>query len=195
MSDPQNDASDPTRWLQDYGDDLYRYALTRLRDKPAAEDVVQETLLAALKAKQNFRGDSAVKTWLVGIMKHKIVDHYRKTGRELQSESLEQTVSTDDNDDFKANGHWNVSVNYWADPDSALQQDEFLNVYQQCIDALPADQAKLFLLKETSDMSSDELCKAMNISTTNNLWVILSRTRKRLRDCLDKRWFSAVAET
>ena len=189
ISDPQIAASDPTQWLQNYGDDLYRYALTRLRDKSAAEDVVQETLLAALKAKQNFRGDSAVKTWLVGIMKHKIVDHYRKTGREVQSESLEQTTSTDDND-FNARGHWNVAVSYWADPDSALQQDEFLTVYQQCVDALPPEQAKLFLLKETSDLNSDELCKAMNISTTNNLWVILSRTRKRLRDCLDKRWFN-----
>ncbi|MBL1293913.1 MAG: hypothetical protein COB61_008575, partial [Thiotrichales bacterium] len=70
---------DPSSWLDDYGDELYRYALARLRDKSAAEDVVQETLLAALKAQENFRGDSAVKTWLIGIMKFKIIDFYRKS--------------------------------------------------------------------------------------------------------------------
>ncbi len=190
MSDAQHQVPDPTAWLRDYGDYLYRYALTRLRDQSAAEDAVQETLLAALKAQQNFRGDSAIKTWLVGILKHKIIDHYRKTGKEKLSESLEQTLSTEDSD-YDDRGHWSVDVSYWSDPDKALQQDEFLNIYQQCIDALPGDQAKLFMLKESSDMSSEELCKAMNISTTNNLWVIMSRTRKRLRDCLDKHWFNA----
>ena len=182
---------DPSSWLDDYGDELYRYALARLRDKSAAEDVVQETLLAALKAQENFRGDSAVKTWLIGIMKFKIIDFYRKSGREIQSESLEQTLSSSEDNDFDENGRWTTAVNSWSDPDSALHQDQFFAVYQSCIDALPKNQAKLFVLNETSDLSSEELCKIMNISTTNNLWVILSRTRKRLRDCIDKNWFNA----
>ena len=161
----------------------------RLRDQSTAEDTVQETLLAALKAKENFRGDSAVRTWLVGIMKYKIIDYYRKSGREIQSESIEQTLSSD-NDDFSESGHWSTPVNSWSDPDAALNQDQFFEVYQGCLDALPNDQARLFILNETSDLSSEELCKIMNISTTNNLWVILSRTRKRLRDCIDKNWFN-----
>ena len=182
---------DPSSWLDDYGDELYRYALARLRDKSTAEDVVQETLLAALKAQKSFRGDSAVKTWLIGIMKFKIIDFYRKSGREIQSESLEQTLSSSEDNDFDENGRWTTAVNSWSDPDSALHQDQFFAVYQSCIDALPKNQAKLFVLNETSDLSSEELCKIMNISTTNNLWVILSRTRKRLRDCIDKNWFNA----
>ena len=182
---------DPSSWLDDYGDELYRYALARLRDKSAAEDVVQETLLAALKAQENFRGDSAVKTWLIGIMKFKIIDFYRKSAREIQSESLEHTLSSSEDNDFDENGRWATTVNSWSDPDSALHQDQFFAVYQSCIDALPKNQAKLFVLNETSDLSSEELCKIMNISTTNNLWVILSRTRKRLRDCIDKNWFNA----
>ncbi|MBL1433123.1 MAG: RNA polymerase subunit sigma [Gammaproteobacteria bacterium] len=180
---------DPASWLRDHGDYLYRYALMRLRDQSTAEDTVQETLLAALKAKENFRGDSAVRTWLVGIMKYKIIDYYRKSGREIQSESIEQTLSSD-NDDFSESGHWSTPVNSWSDPDAALNQDQFFEVYQGCLDALPNDQARLFILNETSDLSSEELCKIMNISTTNNLWVILSRTRKRLRDCIDKNWFN-----
>ncbi|NOX26765.1 MAG: sigma-70 family RNA polymerase sigma factor [Gammaproteobacteria bacterium] len=181
----------PSSWLDDYGDELYRYALARLRDKSAAEDVVQETLLAALKAQENFRGDSAVKTWLIGIMKFKIIDFYRKSAREIQSESLEHTLSSSEDNDFDENGRWLTAVNSWSDPDLALHQDQFFAVYQSCIDALPEDQAKLFVLNETSDLSSEELCKIINISTTNNLWVILSRTRKRLRDCIDKNWFNA----
>ncbi len=190
ISSNSSKESDAASWLHDYGDDLYRYALTRLRDGPAAEDVVQETLLAALKAQERFRGDSSVKTWLIGIMKFKIIDHFRKSKRDIQSDSLDQAFSSE-GPGFDPSGHWNSTINYWADPDAALQQERFLLVYQQCIDALPVAQAQLFLLKESSDLSSDELCKVMNISTTNNLWVILSRTRKRLRDCLDKHWFNA----
>lgn len=182
---------DPASWLDDYGDELYRYALARLRDKSTAEDVVQETLLAALKAKDSFRGDSAVKTWLIGIMKFKIIDFYRKSGREIQSESLEQTLSSSSEDnDFDESGFWAAAVNSWSDPDSALHQEQFFSVYQSCIDALPTDQARLFVLTETTDLSSEELCKMMSISSTNNLWVILSRTRKRLRDCIDQNWFN-----
>lgn len=191
MTTTQSKANmDPASWLRDHGDYLYSYALARLRNSAAAEDVVQETLLAALKAQKNFRGDSAVKTWLVGIMKHKIIDQYRKSGREVQSESLEQTLSSSDDADFDQRGHWNAPVNSWSDPDTALQQDQFFKIYQQCIDALPEKQARLFVLNESSDLTSEELCKVMNISTTNNLWVILSRTRKRLRDCIDKNWFN-----
>ena len=84
---------DPVQWLDKYGDYLYRYALMRVRDSAIAEDILQETLLAALGASQNHAGLSSERTWLVGIMKHKVVDYFRRVGRMMQSHL---TIEDDD---------------------------------------------------------------------------------------------------
>ena len=185
--------TDPDTWLQRYGDDLYRYALMRLRDPSVAEDMVQETLLAALKARQRFAGQSTEKTWLIGILKHKIVDHFRRSRREQSLEDIEGAADRQEAY-FDDRGHWNTAIQAWERPAEALEQEEFRQVLADCIADLPQRFADLYILREINGMPSEEVCKVLDISTTNNLWVMLSRARMRLRRCLELRWFETRGE-
>ncbi|ASF45109.1 sigma-70 family RNA polymerase sigma factor [Methylovulum psychrotolerans] len=183
--------SDPAKWLDEYGDALYRYALLQLRSEPLAEDMVQETLLAAWQSFAQFNGQSSVKTWLIGILKHKIIDHFRKYRHERDSESLD---NFDDDDallahSFDADGHWKIPLINWGTPDKALTDEQFWQVFYRCLARLPQDMADLFILRTVDGLSSEECCKLLAIATTNQLCVALSRTRLKLRQCLEAQWF------
>lgn len=180
---------DPALWVDEYGDYLYRYALQRTRSTQLAEDMVQETFLAALKSIDKFSGKSSVKTWLIGILKHKIIDHIRKNSR-LQNVSEitgdDQTVD----DFFDKSGHWKKMPSRWnANPSELLEQDEFWQVFEDCVGRLSNQQAEAFTLREIEDIKTDEICKVLNITPTN-LWVSLHRARVRLRKCLEENWFN-----
>ncbi len=179
--------SSPEQWLQNYGDILYRYALTRVRDRQVAEDLVQETLLAAIKARQNFAGKASERTWLTGILKHKVIDYFRKSARENSREFSDTELNTED-EYFDQQGHWQIDISAWSKPDKQFEQQAFLAVLQDCIDRLPKRMAQLFMLREFEGMDSDEICQMMKISSKNNLWVMLSRLRGQLRHCLDLHW-------
>ena len=181
---------DPERWLAEYGDYLYRYALSRLRDQAAAEDAVQETFLAALKGQASFSGRSAEKTWLIGILKHKIVDHIRKDRREPTYEDAEQVEGRID-DFFDARGHWKAGPSEWkVNPRKAFEQKEFWDVLQGCLDGLQGRHRTAFVLREIDGWSGEEICKALDITSTN-LWVMLYRAREKLQACLQQNWFDA----
>lgn len=180
--------SDPAAWVSEYGDYLYRYALTRVRDATAAEDLVQETLLSALKARNGFSGRSSVRTWLTGILKHKIIDHLYRSRDGIQVEDIE-LLADENAARFDATGHWSPPPGDWAGPETALERDEFWAVFEKCLGHLPPRLSQLFLLKEIDGLTAEDLCKALGISTTNNAWVMLSRARLRLRDCLEAHWF------
>jgi len=185
-----HELSPPEQWLQLYGDILYRYGMARVRDSEIAEDLVQETLLAALKAQANYAGQAAEQTWLIGILKHKIIDYFRKASREKVSEFDEQLL-TDDNDDyFDQQGNWKVDLSIWSKPEKAMEQEEFIQVLQACINRLPERMAQLFVLREFEDMKSEEICEVMSITSLNNFWVMLSRVRVQLRHCLDINWIN-----
>ena len=195
---PTTTPSSPERWLEDHGDALYGYAFLRLRDRDAAEDLVQETLLAALGARQRFAGDSSERTWLVGILKHKISDHWRRRARQ----PLIDAVSADapaDTDDFverlfdPADGHWRVAPSAWDNPEGALEQQQFWQVLTHCIAALPESQARAFSLCEVEGFDGGEACKVLSVAPTN-LWVLLHRARLRLRECLENHWFKRASE-
>lgn len=175
------------KWLEDYGDFLYRYALVRVRDNAHAEDLVQETFVAALKAKENYQGKSTERTWLVGILKHKIIDHLRKQKRTTALEDEQQLV--DEDALFNENGGWKATISPWNSPDAALEQEAFWKILQQCIQALPERLRDLYLLREIDELDSDTVCNILAISSTNNMWVMLSRTRLKLRGCLENHWF------
>jgi RNA polymerase sigma-70 factor (TIGR02943 family) len=170
---------------------LLRFARTQLRNDAWAEDAVSETLVAALEKPQSFAGQSQLKTWLVGILKHKVVDQLRRHTREA-------TVLTgDDGEDlletlFDASGHWNEPPADWADPQTSLSQRQFFEVLEACIENLPATQARVFMMREWLELDSPEICKELAISSTN-LWVLLHRARLRLRECLQVKWFAAPA--
>lgn len=189
-----NQLCDPDRWVDQHGDALYRYALLRLRDHALAEDIVQETFLAALQARDKFAGHSSERTWLIGILKHKMVDHFRRASREMPLDQVE-TLSAESEDAFHTTGEW---VGHWkeelgpatwgTDPAAVVEQKEFWTVFERCLSALPARLAQVFVLRELDGLSTEEICETLNISA-NNLWVMLHRARAQLRRSLEMNYF------
>jgi RNA polymerase sigma-70 factor (ECF subfamily) len=179
---------DPETWVDNYGDYLYRYAFSITRDPAIAEDVVQETFLAALEAQKNFRGRSSVRTWLTGILKHKVLDHLRRKSREKQIEDPEELTASMDAL-FDGKNRWKVQPTKWAlNPMKLLEQKEFWKAFGRCLSELPTRMAQAFMLREMDGLRSEEICKVLSISATN-YWVILYRARMYLRRCLEINWF------
>ena len=170
---------------------LLRVAELQLRDSDLAEDVVQETLVAALAAREGFSGRSSVKTWLTGILKHKIVDAIRQKQRQpVVSASFDEETDLEEFDPlFKDNGAWEAPPADWGDPENALSRREFMDVMELCLERLPANTARVFVMREVMELETDEICKELTI-TANNLWVILYRARMTLRHCLEQNWFA-----
>jgi RNA polymerase sigma-70 factor (ECF subfamily) len=193
--------TDPTAWLDDHGDALFRYAMVRVRNPVVAEDLVQETLLAALVSAEHFAARSSERTWLVGILKHKLIDHFRRSSRETTASDLERD-STGTDDHFRDSGEW---VDHWrpshapsdweVTPATAFEQTEFWRVFDTCLDPLPERTARAFTLREIDGLETAEICEILDV-TTSNLWVMLHRARLRLRRCIEVNWFrrEAVAE-
>jgi RNA polymerase sigma-70 factor (ECF subfamily) len=183
-------ATEPEEWVDEYGDYLFRYAMRMLRDAGHAEDVVQETFLAALDARKNFSGRSSVKTWLTGILKRKIVDHLRKAKR--RRSSLDFNVEEEGKLDgvFDHEGHWAKGPAAWwvINPRKLFEKKEFWEVLRQCLSELPPRLASAFLLREIEGMTTREVCEALEVSESN-VWVMLHRSRMHLRKCLETNWF------
>ena len=190
---------DPEVWVDDHGDVLYRFALARLRNSAAAEDLVQETLLAAFKAKDRFEGRASVRSWLVGILKNKIIDFFRKRSRETSFSDLE-FMSGELGDRMQSSGlmgeHWiaEKGPREWASPEDSLTRAEFWGAFRSCADKLPDTIAGVFLMREVDGVASEEICEVFNISP-NNFWVMLHRARLALRQCLELNWFQAQGMT
>jgi RNA polymerase sigma-70 factor (ECF subfamily) len=177
--------------LTAHGDYLYRFALARLRDPHQSEDAVQETLLAALQG-GGFSGKSTPRTWLTGILKHKIVDQFRRQRREAPLAEPDQWGDEDPGmDEFFARGHWAEPPLSMGDPGKLLQQDQFLSILQQCMDRLPPAQARIFVLREVEESDNDDICKELEITPTN-AWVMLYRARMGLRKCLEMHWLGGA---
>lgn len=178
----------PETWVDQYGNYLYRFAVSRVKDPVVAEDLVQETLLAALRGRKNFKSRSAVQTWLTAILKHKVVDHFRKKHRENPVEDIE-AVSESVESYFKNTGGWKIRPGRWdVNPMKIYEQQEFMDVLSRCLSDLPDRLAKAFMLREIEGFTTDELCKTMEITATNS-WVMLYRARTYLRRCLEINWF------
>lgn len=186
---------DPESWVDLYGDLLYRFALSRVKDTSLSEDLVQETFLAALKSRSNFQGRSTARTWLIAILKHKIVDHIRKRVREPASDKVESLSDASANDavegNFKDDGGWLNRPSKWdVNPMNIYEQKEFMDILYRCLANLPERQAEAFMMRELDGLGTEEICKALDISATNS-WVILYRARMWLRQCIEKNWLDA----
>jgi RNA polymerase sigma-70 factor (ECF subfamily) len=168
---------------------LLRFALLQLRNEAVAEDVVQDTLIAVLEKPERFAGQSSLRTYVTGIMKHKIIDVIRASKRMAQLEPMEGESDDDVIDAlFKADGHTHEMPRPWGDPDATLEQKDFFRVMEICLEKLPAQTARIFMMREWLELETDEICKETGVSTSN-LWVMLYRARLRLRECLDLNWF------
>ena len=169
---------------------MYRYALFRLNEPTVAEDIVQETLLAAITARHSFSGGATERTWLLGIMKHKIVDYIRKNQRQPLVYTEPAEIAELSEDVFDTLGQWKSNISSWSHPDKSLEREQFWPILKNCIANLPPQLAQTFVLREIDGLTSEEICEELEISSANNLWVMLSRARMRLRNCLDAHWFN-----
>lgn len=173
---------------------LLRFASLQLRNPAQAEDAVQETLLAALEGRERFGGKSSVRTWLTGILKHKIIDHLRRSGREQPLAGGDDERNESDIVDalFAGDGHWREFPADWGSPSKALENSRFWKAFELCLQRLPARTARVFTMREVMEMSTDDICQELEISTTN-CWVMLHRARLMLRECLEMTWFDGQA--
>jgi RNA polymerase sigma-70 factor (TIGR02943 family) len=179
----------PERWVDDHGDCLYKYALLRVRSPEMAEDLVQETLCAALRTYSNFQGKSSERSWLCGILKNKICDYFRKRGRETCFTDLE-FLDDEMSHKFIDQG-WNHDrgpAEWKSEAEVVMDRGEFWKTFRDCLSKLPARVGDVFMLREMEGMETAQICEALRISQ-NNLWVMLHRARMALRECLELNWF------
>ncbi len=179
-------ATDPESWVSEHGDYLYRFALLRVNERQVAQDLVQDTFMAALHSLSSFKGNSSERTWFTSILKRKIIDRYRKTSGRPEINSIDSPE-----EDFLENGQWNperAPRDWNALPDELVHQSEFMQILKRCIKAIPKKIASVFTMKEIDGEKTADICKELNISSSN-LWVMLHRARTQLRRCLELNWF------
>lgn len=178
--------------LRDY---LLKFARLQLRNEAWAEDAVSETVLAAIAKPQAFDSRSQLKTWLVGILKHKIIDALRHHSREATTLDTDPDHQTDPLDlmAFQADGHFSQMPSEWGNPEQDASRRQFFEILEACTSKLPAVQGRLFLMREWLELSSEEICKELQLTPTN-LYVQLHRARLRLRECLEMHWFAKAVQ-
>lgn len=185
------EALDPRTWLAEHGNYLFQVARRQLRSDALAEDAVQETLLSALSARERYAGGASPRTWLTGILKHKIVDLIRRQAREVE-------IPRDQHDDedvdalFKTDGHWVHPPREWKNPEKEAELAQLRLILLECTDGLKPAMAQVFSLREVAGLETEEICKELNISPTN-CWVLLHRARLFLRECLELNGFSRTS--
>lgn len=180
-----------SRQLVDLRPRLVRFARLQLREDAAAEDAVQDALLAAAQNADRFEGASAAATWVFAILRNKLVDEFRRRGRDpvaLAEMEGETALESMFEEQFDARGHWREPPPAWSDPAASMEQKRFWEAFEVCISALPERPARVFGMRELLGMESEEICKELGISSSN-CWVLLHRARLGLRDCLSRRWF------
>lgn len=178
----------PENWLDQHGDALYAFAMMRVATPAAAEDLVQETLLAAISAVERYDGRASMRTWLVGILKNKLIDHLRRSARETGFEP-EAIDAADYDGRFDATGHWLEAPVDWGDPARLAESADLGVTMSECIARLPDKLRTPFVMREVDDLDTAEIMSVLGISSKNNLWVILSRARERVRQCLQTNWY------
>jgi RNA polymerase sigma-70 factor (TIGR02943 family) len=182
----------PSTWPERYGDELYRFALSRVSDAVAAEELVQDTFLSALDALASFRGEASERTWLFVILRRKIIDHYRRQARapHVGLDAISEPAGPGEGVFFEPDGHWRASQSpvSWLHADAALEQQELHEVLRHCQEKLPPQHGAVFALRFVEELPAEEICQELGISSAN-YWVIVHRAKLQLRRCLEKQGF------
>lgn len=179
---------DPNKWIDNYSDYLFNYAIVRVNNHDMAKDLVQETFFAGLKSAKNFEGKSTERTWLISILKRKIIDYYRK----INSKKGQAEVRMNFYDDGEKEGNWieeRVPQTWENEAEKKIESAELHHQIDDCIDHLPEKYAMVFRMKTIQEFDTEEICKELDI-TPSNLWVIIHRARTQLRKCLEENWFN-----
>lgn len=192
-------AYDDPAYLSQLRRDLLRFARLQLRDADAAEDAVQEALTAAWTHAGEFAGRSAHKTWVFGILRNKLIDQLRARQRTVPLSALDAQLDGEsvlDRELFKENGHWTAHAKPrpWPRPETLLQQQQFLTLFERCLDHLPEQIGRVFMMREFLDFAIADICRELTL-TTNHCSVLLYRARTRLRTCLTERGLTAEDAT
>ncbi len=177
-------------WLAEHGDALFRYARLRVAKREVAEDLVQDTFLAAISSREPFRGGASVRTWLISILRRKIIDYYRKVSAARARGEVDATGGDEKYGWFTPDGSWQQAVAPWPAPPQIAEDREFWSVLEACLGHLPRGLAAVFVLRELMGLEAAELQESLTL-TAGNLRVRLFRARQLLRTCLEKNWFGA----
>ena len=181
-----NNQLNPNLWVDKYSDYLFNFTIVRVNDSEIAKDLISETFLAGLKSKDNFKGEATERTWLISILKRKIIDHYRKINSNKGKAEVRITYS-----DEESEGDWleeRVSDPYDKNAEDTIQNTELGIAIYNCLDNLNEKQARIFKMKTIDNFDTEAICKEFDISPSN-LWVIIHRARKAMADCLKENWF------
>lgn len=176
------------KWIDNYADYLYNYSISRVNNSDLAKDLVQDTFFAGLKSAKNFQGKASERTWLVSILKRKIIDHYRK----INSKKGQAEVRMSFYEDGENEGSWleeRVPQSWDNASEKNIENEELRNQLELCINKLPEKYAMVFRMKTVQEFETEEICKELGI-TSSNLWVIIHRARTQLRICMEDNWFN-----
>ena len=178
---------DPEKWVDRYADYLYNYTIVRVNDPIVAQDLISETFLSALKSKENFKGEASERTWLIAILKRKIIDYYRKVNSTKGKAEVHIAYRNEDSE-----GDWleeNAADPFDQNAENIMENQELGLAILECLDQLGEKQAEIFKMKTIEGYDTETICKEFNI-TPSNLWVTIHRARKTLAECLEKNWFN-----
>ena len=179
---------DPNKWIDLYSDYLYNFTISRVNDKDLAKDLVQDTFFAGLKSMKNFKGQASERTWLISILKRKIIDYYRK----INSNKGKAEVRMSYNSDSETEGDWleeRVADPFDKTAEDRLENEELGDAIYNCLGKLPEKQANVFKMKTIEGLDTETICNELNI-TASNLWVIIHRARTALAECMEDNWFN-----
>ncbi len=180
-----NHKLNPDNWIDNYSDYLFNYTISRVNDREMAKDLVQDTFFAALKSMKNFKGDANERTWLIAILKRKIIDHYRKINSKKGQAEVRMSYNSDE-----AEGDWleeRVSDPFDKTAEDKLENEELGDAIYNCLGKLPEKQANVFKMKTIEGLDTETICNELNI-TASNLWVIIHRARNAMAECLEENW-------
>lgn len=183
-----NHQLNPKKWIERYSDYLFNYTITRVNDREIAKDIIQDTFFAGLKSMKNFKGEATERTWLISILKRKIIDYYRKINSKKGQAEVRMTYNTDENE-----GDWleeRVEDEGYLNAEEILENSELGDAIYNCLDKLPEKQATVFKMKTILNYETETICNELNI-TASNLWVIIHRARIAMAECMEKNWFKS----
>ena len=181
-----NHQINPNKWIDLYSDYLFNYTISRVSDREVAQDLVQDTFLAGLKSMKNFKGEASERTWLISILKRKIIDHYRKINSNKGKAEVRINYK-----DSESEGDWleeRVADPFDKNAEDTLQNNELGDAIHNCLGKLPQKQADVFKMKTILGHETEAICNELDI-TASNLWVIIHRARTAMADCLKENWF------
>ncbi len=178
---------DPNKWIDLYSDYLFNYTISRVNDRDLSKDLVQDTFFAGLKSMKNFKGEASERTWLISILKRKIIDYYRR----INSNKGKAEVRMSYNSDTESEGDWleeRVADPFDKNAESVIENEELGEAIYSCLGKLPEKQATVFKMKTIEGIDTETICNELNI-TASNLWVIIHRARTTMASCMEKNWF------